>query len=229
MVAAHRFDHPSITDRSRGQRLVHPSITRHSVAPQRLNDGIPKRPYRGPGVLQLHPPARKGAACATPSPHPVRQPPEPVNPAKTTQRQTSPQHRRGPTLTQQPGGRTPGQGCSPSRANSPTSHLRPTRSSARIRLIDHPARPAAPAGMPPGPRSRAPPVSPPDAPATPPPAPDAPTRTPLARRGCAAPGGSRGAPATAAPSADAPPAPRPPPPTATPAPRLGRPVMCAHR
>jgi hypothetical protein len=34
MVAAQRFDHPPITDRSRGQRLVHPSITRHSVAPQ---------------------------------------------------------------------------------------------------------------------------------------------------------------------------------------------------
>jgi hypothetical protein len=34
MVAAQRFDHSPITDRSRGRRLVHPSITRHSVAPQ---------------------------------------------------------------------------------------------------------------------------------------------------------------------------------------------------
>jgi hypothetical protein len=32
----------------------------------------------------------------------------------------------------------PSQGRSPSRANSPISHLRPTRSSARIRLTDHP-------------------------------------------------------------------------------------------
>jgi hypothetical protein len=31
MVAAHRFDHPSISDGSGGQRLVHPSITRHSA------------------------------------------------------------------------------------------------------------------------------------------------------------------------------------------------------
>jgi hypothetical protein len=34
MVAAHRFDHPPITDRSRVSRLVHPSITHHSEAPQ---------------------------------------------------------------------------------------------------------------------------------------------------------------------------------------------------
>jgi hypothetical protein len=42
-----------------------------------------------------------------------------------------------------PGGipavRPSGQGRSPSRASSPTSHPRPTRSSARIRLTDHPS------------------------------------------------------------------------------------------
>jgi hypothetical protein len=42
VVAAHRFDHLPITGRSRGQRLVHPSITRHSMAPQGAEDGIPR-------------------------------------------------------------------------------------------------------------------------------------------------------------------------------------------
>jgi hypothetical protein len=39
MVAAYRFDHSPITDRSRSQRLVHPSITRPSAALQGVNDG----------------------------------------------------------------------------------------------------------------------------------------------------------------------------------------------
>jgi len=65
----------SITDRSRGRRLVHPSITRHSVTPQGLNHGIPKRRHGAHG-LHLPSPARKGAAYATPSSHPVRQPPD---------------------------------------------------------------------------------------------------------------------------------------------------------
>ncbi len=138
MVAAQRFDHAPIADRSRGQRLVHPPITRHSVAPQAERRDTERR-HGGPGVLRLPSPARKEAAWVTPRPTPFDSPREPVNPGKNTQRKTVPQHRCGPTLTQQqPGGRTYGQDRSPSRASSPTSHLRPTRSSARIRLTDQP-------------------------------------------------------------------------------------------
>jgi len=67
VVAAQRFDHLPITGRSRGQRLVHPSITRHSVARQGLNDGIPSgdtRRWRAAAPI----PARKGAAWVTPRP-----------------------------------------------------------------------------------------------------------------------------------------------------------------
>jgi hypothetical protein len=34
VVATLWFDHWPITDRSRGRRLIHPSITRHPAAPQ---------------------------------------------------------------------------------------------------------------------------------------------------------------------------------------------------
>jgi hypothetical protein len=62
-------------------------------------------------------------------------------PDENTQRETVPQHplrpRRSPSSHAATVGPT-GHGRSPSRASSPTSHLRPTRSSARIRLTDHP-------------------------------------------------------------------------------------------
>jgi hypothetical protein len=62
-------DHPPVTDRSRGQRLVHRSITRHS-APQRLNHGIPNRRHGGPGGLHLPIPGSEGNhLCHAELPH----------------------------------------------------------------------------------------------------------------------------------------------------------------
>jgi hypothetical protein len=91
--AAHRFDHWPITDRSRGQRLVHPSITRHSPAPQPPGGSTKyrqatQRPWRAAA-----PSTRKGNRLCHAEIHLVRQPREPVNPGKNTQSETLPQCR----------------------------------------------------------------------------------------------------------------------------------------
>jgi hypothetical protein len=88
VVAAHRFDHWPITDRSRGQRLVHASITRHWAAPQPpgVNDGMSSGHTAALACLRrLAAPIPRhsdGPACDTPSAHPVRQPREPRAPGQ---------------------------------------------------------------------------------------------------------------------------------------------------
>ena len=69
-MVAQRFDHPSITDRSRGQRLVHRSITRHSAAPQRLNHEIPTGDTAAPADCTSHPGAEGNQLVPRPAPTP---------------------------------------------------------------------------------------------------------------------------------------------------------------
>jgi hypothetical protein len=124
--------------------LVHPSITprRHTAAAlgERRNIKRPSRRLRLAAAAAAPIPGTGMAACGTPNAHPVRPPPEPWEPGRQHQRQPVPQHRCGSTLAEQQCGhcRTFGSGRSTSRASSPTSQARPTRSSARIRLTDHP-------------------------------------------------------------------------------------------
>lgn len=138
-VAAQRFDHRPITDRSRGRRLVHPSITHHSAGADRERRES-ERPHRAAGLPRL------ASSAPGREPHVARRPPprsaasRTCEPGENTQRQTVPQHRlarRSPSIPAAAVDPS-GQGRSPSRASSPTGHLRPTPSSARIRLTDHP-------------------------------------------------------------------------------------------
>jgi hypothetical protein len=77
-------------------------------------------------------------AAGSPRDPPARQPSEPER-GNNPQSQTVPQPRGGPTLAHPTSVRShPGQGRSPSWVSSPTSHRRPTPSSARIRFTDHP-------------------------------------------------------------------------------------------
>jgi len=138
IVAAHRFDHWPITDRSRGQRLVHRSITRHSAAPPGLKPRDTKDATRRPRRAAPPIPSSEGSRpWVTPSSHrsaaPRTREPGENHPAPDLAAAPS-----RPDTYPKPGGRTPGQGRSPSRLISPTSQLRPTPSSARIRLTDHP-------------------------------------------------------------------------------------------
>ena len=117
-----------------------PSITRHSAAAA-VNDGIERGHTAALACCssQHWEGIRLGHAEI---PRLVRQPREPpCTRATTPQSQPLPQPGCGPTLTSIRALGPSGQDRSPSRASSPTSHLRLTPSSARICLTDHPCTP----------------------------------------------------------------------------------------
>jgi hypothetical protein len=137
VATAHRFDHWPITDRSRGQRLVHPSITRHLAAPQGLNHGIPKRPHGGLGGLRLPSPARKGTAWVTPNSHPYGSLQD-REPGKDTRHHLVPQPSCGPIPTHQPGGRSPRSGSQPQPGQLPHQPPAANPKLGPQRFTDHP-------------------------------------------------------------------------------------------
>ncbi len=122
--------------RSRVRQLVHSSITRHSAA-ARGERRESKRPHRGAGVLRLPTQHREGSRHVARRDPPRSAASQPVNPARTPSarpcRGTGAARR---SLSSR--GRTPGSGSQPQPSQLPTSHLRPTPSSPRIRLTGHP-------------------------------------------------------------------------------------------
>jgi hypothetical protein len=136
VVAAQRFDHLPITGRSCGQRLVHPSITCHSVAPQGLNTtgyraATPRR-WRAAAPI----PARKGAVWVTPRPGSAVS--RTCEPGQEHPAQVLAQHRCGPRSPSSSRAIRPCVRSQPEPGQLPHQPPAPTRSPARIRLSDQP-------------------------------------------------------------------------------------------
>ena len=129
---------PTVHAVSGSLAVDHPPLGGAAATAQ--NDGIPRGHPAGPGVPRLfsHPQmlGREPLVSAE------------ISPRSTASRTYEPgENHPAPALAaapSRPGAYPaaerpdPGQGRSPSRASSPTSHWRPTRSSARIRLSDQP-------------------------------------------------------------------------------------------
>jgi hypothetical protein len=128
-------DHRPLTRSAARSSIDHPPLG--GAAAAGVNDRV-WRGHGGPACCGSHHQFGREPDVPHRDPTPVRQPREPANPPGTPSARPC---RSGAAARRSPGSRAvgpAGQGRNPSRASSPTSHLRPTRSSARIRLIDHP-------------------------------------------------------------------------------------------
>jgi hypothetical protein len=91
MVAAQRFDHrrsPTVHAVSGSSSIDHPPLGGAAEAERRDTKEATPRLRRAAAPS----PGSEGRRLCHAEPHPVRQPPEPVNPARTTQRQTAVHH-----------------------------------------------------------------------------------------------------------------------------------------
>jgi hypothetical protein len=130
----------------RGGRILGGSARRCSFTPRSPAGQASQRSRnltvtRGPTTAAQRPSTVSSRSRSLVAPRSIGQVPyrglHPVNQDENAERRPS-RSRARPTPTQHRCGGADGQGRSPSRRSSPTSHLRPTPSSARIRFTDQP-------------------------------------------------------------------------------------------